>query len=127
IQKDSDGQLQCQIYPAMQLGGTPAQLLSQVRDGVADVVWTLPGYTPGMFPISEVFELPFMTTNAPASSRALWEFIGKYAQSEYADVKLIAAWISGPYQIHTRKKAVRKLADLEGLKIRAPSRLSTRL
>lgn len=127
IQKDSDGQLRCQIYPAMQLGGTPAQLLSQVRDGVADVVWTLPGYTPGMFPISEVFELPFMTTNAPASSRALWEFIGKYAQSEYADVKLIAAWISGPYQIHTRKKAVRKLADLEGLKIRAPSRLSTQL
>lgn len=127
IKADSDGQLQCQIYPAMQLGGTPAQLLNQVRDGVADVVWTLPGYNPGMFPISEVFELPFMTTTAPASSRALWDFINDYAQAEFADVKLIAAWISGPYQIHTRKTAVRKLSDLAGLKIRAPSRLSTRL
>ena len=44
----------------MQLGGTPPQLYDQARDGVADIVWTLPGYTPGRFPRIEVFELPFV-------------------------------------------------------------------
>ena len=37
ISKDSGNRLQCQIYPAMQLGGTPAQLYDQARDGVAEV------------------------------------------------------------------------------------------
>ena len=67
INKDSGGKLKCQIYPAMQLGGTPAQLFDQARDGVADVVYTLPGYTAGRFPLAEVFELPFMNENAEAS------------------------------------------------------------
>ncbi len=62
VELESKGELKCQIYPAMQLGGTPPQLFNQARDGVADIVWTLPGYTAGRFPISEVFELPFMTT-----------------------------------------------------------------
>src|SRR5690606_10424893 len=62
IESESQGQLKCQIYPAMQLGGNPSQLFGQARDGIADIVWTLPGYTPGRFPVSEVFELPFVAT-----------------------------------------------------------------
>src|SRR5690242_12132405 len=53
VAAESQGRIKCQVHPAMQLGGTPQQLLTQVRDGVADVVWTLPGYTPGRFPVSE--------------------------------------------------------------------------
>lgn len=45
INKESGGKLKCQIFPAMQLGGTPAQLFDQAKDGVADIVYTLPGYT----------------------------------------------------------------------------------
>ena len=59
----------------MQLGGTPPQLYDQARDGVADLVWTLPGNTPGRFPISEIFELPF--TRPPqgmVNARALQDF-----------------------------------------------------
>ena len=68
IAKDSNNRLKCQIYPAMQLGGTPPQLIDQVKDGVADIVWTLPGYTAGRFPVMEVFELPFMSASAEATS-----------------------------------------------------------
>ena len=53
----------------MQLGGTPPQLYDQARDGVVDLVWTLPGNTPGRFPISETFELPFVA--APQGGREL--------------------------------------------------------
>ena len=73
IAKDSANRLQCQIYPAMQLGGTPVQLYDQVKDGVVDVMWTLPGNTAGRFPRVEVFELPFMMNNAEATSKAYWE------------------------------------------------------
>lgn len=127
IEAESKGKMKCQIYPAMQLGGTPPQLLNQVRDGVADIVWTLPGYTPGRFPVSEVFELPFMTTTHEASSRAFWDFSQKYAQKEFAGTHPIAVWVNGPNVLHFRDKQVKVLDDLKGLKVRAPSRLGNSL
>ena len=47
VEKESKGRIKVQVYPSMQLGGKAEQLLTQVRDGVVDVVWTLPGFTPG--------------------------------------------------------------------------------
>lgn len=127
IEAESKGELKCQIYPAMQLGGTPAHLFNQARDGVADISWTLPGYTPGRFPISEVFELPFITTDSSLSSRALWDFIQENASNEFKGVKLLAAWVNGPNQLHLRDRKVEKLEDMRGLKIRAPSRLGNKI
>ena len=127
IAKDSGNRLQCQIYPAMQLGGTPAQLFDQARDGVADVVWTLPGYTAGRFPKIEVFELPFMMTNAEATSRAAWDYYEKYDQDEFKDVKVLAVHVHGPGNIYTAKKQIKTMADIKGLKLRGPTRLTTKL
>ena len=127
IKAESNGELECQIYPAMQLGGTPVQLFNQARDGVADIVWTLPGYTAGRFPITEVFELPFITTTHEPSSMALWDFVNENAINEYRGVKLIGTWVNGANQLHMRDKAINSLADLSGLKVRAPSRLGNRV
>ena len=55
VEKDSNGRIKFEGYPAMQLGGTPPQLYDQARDGVADIIWTLPGYSAGRFPRGEVF------------------------------------------------------------------------
>ncbi len=127
IAKDSKNRLQCQIYPAMQLGGTPPQLFDQARDGVADVVWTLSGYTAGRFPKMEVFELPFMMTNAEATSRAAWDYYEKFAQDEFKDVKVLAMHVHGPGNIFTAKKQIKTMADIKGLKLRGPTRLTTKL
>jgi TRAP-type C4-dicarboxylate transport system substrate-binding protein len=127
IAKDSKNRLQCQIYPAMQLGGTPPQLFDQARDGVADVVWTLPGYTAGRFPKMEVFELPFMMTNAEATSRAAWDYYEKFAKEEFKDVKVLAMHVHGPGNIFTSKKQIKTMADIKGLKLRGPTRLTTKL
>ena len=75
--------MKCQIYPAMQLGGAPPQLIQQAMDGVADIVWTLPGYTAGRFPIMEVFELPFMSRSAEATSQAAWDYYTQYGYKEF--------------------------------------------
>lgn len=127
LESESQGKLKCQIYPAMQLGGTPPQLLNQVRDGVADVIWTLPGYTPGRFPTSEVFELPFVTTTHEASARALLDFVQAHSLKEFAGIKPLAVWVNGPNVLHFRDKQVKTLEDLKGMKVRAPSRLGNKL
>ena len=58
IEAESDGRIEIQRFPAMQLGGKPPQLIDQAIDGVADIVWTVAGYTPGRFPRTEVSSCP---------------------------------------------------------------------
>ena len=126
IAKESNQRMKCQTYPSMQLGGTPPQLFEQARDGVADVVWTLPGYTAGRFPSVEVFELPFMMQNPEGTSKALWDYVEKYAPAEFKDVKPLAFHVHGDGVFHMTNKPVRTAADLKGLKLRAPTRMTNK-
>ena len=126
ISKESGGKLKCQIYPSMQLGGTPGQLFDQVRDGVADVVWSLPTYQAGRFTKSEVFELPFLVKSSEKGSQALWEYIQKNAANEFKGTKLLIAHLHDGNQLQFGKKSVKTLEDLKGLKLRAPSRIGSR-
>jgi len=126
ISKESGGQLKCQIYPSMQLGGTPPQLFDQVRDGVADIVWTLPTYQAGRFTKSEVFELPFMVKSSEKGSQAMWDYIHKNAMDEFKGVKLIFTHLHDGNQLQFGKKSVKSLEDLKGLKVRAPSRIGSK-
>lgn len=127
IAADSGQRLKCQVYPAMQLGGTPAQLIDQVKDGVVDIAFTLPGYTAGRFPVMEVFELPFMTNSAEAASRAAWDFYGKYAVKEFAGLKPLMFATHDEGYLHTRERQIKSLADFKGLKLRAPTRQTNKL
>lgn len=127
IEKESGGRIKFEAYPAMQLGGTPAQLYDQVKDGVVDVAWTPPGFTAGRFPRTESFELPFMMSNAEATSKAFWEYIQTMAPDEFKDVQTLALHVHGPGVIHTVDKPVKTVSDLKGLKIRGPSRAVTKL
>ncbi len=127
VEKDSGGRIKFERYPAMQLGGTPGQLYDQAKDGVVDVVWTLPGNSPGRFPRVEVFELPFVMTNAEATSKAYWEYLQSVAKDEFKDVHLIAVNVHGPGLFHSRDKQIKSIADLKGMKVRGPTRQVTKL
>jgi len=126
IAKESNNRMKCQSFPSMQLGGTPPQLYEQARDGVADVVWTLPGYTAGRFPSVEAFELPFMMQSPEATSKALWDFVQLHGQAEFKDVKPLAFHVHGDGVFHMAGKPVRTVADLRGLKLRAPTRMTNK-
>jgi TRAP-type transport system periplasmic protein len=126
IAAESNNRMKCQIYSSMQLGGTPPQLIEQVRDGVADIVWTLPGYTPGRFPSLEAFELPFMMQNPEATSKALWDYTQQFSKTEFKDVRPIAFHVHGDGVFHMTNKPVKTMADLRGLKLRAPTRMTTK-
>ena len=127
VEKESNGRIKFEGYPAMQLGGTPVQLYDQAKDGVVDIVWTLPGNTAGRFPRIEVFELPFMMSNAEATSKAYWEYVQTVAPDEFKDTQVLALQVHGPGVIHTVDKAVKSVDDMRGLKLRAPTRQVTKL
>ena len=127
VEKDSGGRIKFEGYPAMQLGGTPVQLYDQVKDGVVDVVWTLPGNTAGRFPRIEVFELPFMMNNAEATSKAYWEYVQTVAPDEFKDVQVLALQVHGPGMFHTKDKQIKTAADLKGMKVRGPTRQITKM
>jgi TRAP-type C4-dicarboxylate transport system substrate-binding protein len=127
VTADSQGRIKFEAYPAMQLGGSPVQLYDQAKDGVVDVVWTLPGNTPGRFPRIEAFELPFMMNNAEATSKAYWEYVQTVAKDEFRDVHPIALHVHGPGVIHMRDKLVKTAADLAGSKVRGPTRQITKM
>jgi TRAP-type C4-dicarboxylate transport system substrate-binding protein len=122
VEKESGGRIKVQRFDAMSLGGKPPELFDQAKDGVADVIWTVLGYTPGRFPKAEAFELPFTTGKAEPASKAFQEYIQKYAMDEFKDVHLICVHVHGPGLIHS-KDPVTKLEDMKGLKVRGGSRV----
>jgi TRAP-type C4-dicarboxylate transport system substrate-binding protein len=122
VMAESGGRIKVELYPAMQLGGKPPELYDQAKDGVVDLIWTVIGYTPGRFPSTEAFELPFMMTTGEATSRAMQEYCESHCAKEFADVKVIAWHAHGPGMIHS-KNPVTKLEDMNGLKIRGGSRV----
>lgn len=126
VMEASDGRIRIEIFPAMQLGGSPASLYDQARDGVVDIVWTLPGYTPGRFPISEVFELPFMPASATATSPAAYEFFERHMQEEFSEVHMLTFHVHGPGFFHMRGRPIESLEDVRGRQIRAPTRQMNR-
>lgn len=121
LQAQSDNRLQCRLFPAMQLGGAVPQLIDQVEDGVVDIIWTLPGFSPGRFPLTEVFELPFMIRDAEAASRALWDYVHLHDMQEFAGMRPLALHVHGGGVFHTIDRPIRRRSDLRGMKIRAPT------
>jgi TRAP-type C4-dicarboxylate transport system substrate-binding protein len=127
IAKDSGNKMKCQIYPAMQLGGTPQNLIDQAKDGVVDIVWTLPGYTAGRYPMMEVFELPFMSSSAEATSQAVWDYYTQYGNKEFPGIKALALNVHDNGYVHTNPKQVKVMADFKGLRMRAPTRQTNKM
>ena len=127
VTKESGGRIAFELYPSMQLGGKPPALYDQARDGVVDIVWTLTGYTPGRFPATEAFELPFFPASAEATSQAAWTFYEKHLTAEFQDVHLIAVHTHGPGLLHVKGNGVEKLEDMQGLKLRGPTRQANAL
>jgi len=98
-----------------------------VRDGVVDVIWTVPTYAAGRFSKSEVFELPWMAVTAKSGSMALWSYVEKNAQDEFKGVKRIFMHVHDGALFHFPTKQPKTLEDFKGLKLRAATRSNSRM
>lgn len=121
IQEQSEGRIRIELYPAMSLGGAPPQLFRQVAEGVVDIVWTVNGYTPGLFPRAEIFELPTIFTNdLAATNLAMRDIFSDHLAADFADVHVLFLHVHAGQAIQMAQKLVRSPADTQGLKLRVP-------
>ncbi len=120
VSADSGGTLKIDIFPGGTLGRNPLQQLKLVQDGVADITWTVPGYTPGRFDDTQVAELPFLVTDATSGSLAMTRLHQQGLLRGFDDIKLLLIGTVPANAIHSRDP-VKSLADLKGKKIRAGS------
>ncbi len=123
VEENSNGMVKIEIFPSMSLGGRPAELVSQARDGVVDLVWTVNGYTPGLFPRTEVMELPTVYVNNPRSTNlALYDMFESDLRQEYTGLEVMFLHVHAGQGIHMTEKLVRSPDDMVGLDMRIPTR-----
>lgn len=122
VMKDSNGKIDVEIFPSMTMGGKPNELYKQVRDGTADIIWVVAGYTPGVFPRTEVFELPTVHQgSAYATTMAIKENYD-LIKEDFKDVVPLVIHVNGGNAFHTVSKKITQPSDVKGLKLRTPSR-----
>ncbi len=124
VQAQSGGRIRIDLFPSMQLGGAPAALFDQARDGVADIVWAMPSLTPGRFPKIEAWELPFVPSRrALVSSKAIDDFGRANLMDEFREVHPICFSCSDRGVLHANRP-VRTVEDMKDLRLHVQTRFA---
>jgi len=117
----SQGGLSLNIFPASQLGPVNRQF-DLVRNGVVDIAVGLHGATPGRFPMTDLVSLPYVSpktgNNSAITSRRLTELAPTYLAAEHAGMKILWMAVTNPLMFHTSKRAIAKVDDFKGLRVR---------
>jgi TRAP-type C4-dicarboxylate transport system substrate-binding protein len=118
LKEKSDGRIRLTIHPAGAIT-SPSSVYEDVISGAFDIGWTLQGYTPGRYPLTEVVELPFLFNSSLEGSTVLWRLFEEHPalQKEYDEVKVLGLWVTDPGEILS-KKPVHLPEDLAGMRIR---------
>lgn len=124
--KLSDGN-HFKLYPGSIMGKPPAQA-ELVKAGVADVALVVPTYTPGLFPMTGVVEVPGMVKTSAGGTNILNTLSEEGVMDrEFADYKIIALFTTPGYRFLMADNPVTTPADLNGLKLRTPSKFGSEL
>jgi TRAP-type C4-dicarboxylate transport system substrate-binding protein len=116
LDRRSGGRIQATFYPGGIL--TPAaQTFDSVTTGIADIGFGPMGVTPGRFPLTEVMEQPLGIESAVMMTRLSNDFYRAFRPKEFDPVKVLFLLSASPGLLHT-KRPVRRLEDLNGMKVR---------
>lgn len=118
VAKATSSRVKCNILP--KAVAPPPGTFDAVRDGVADLSYSVQGYTPGRYLLTKMAEFPFLGDSAIATSVAYQRIHEKYLAKldEHRGMKVITVFTHGPGNIFNNKRAVKSLADLDGIKFR---------
>jgi TRAP-type C4-dicarboxylate transport system substrate-binding protein len=111
------GALTVKGYHGGELGAGPAEQYVRAVQGVADMVWGLPGYTSSQFPHTMIVELPNAIPLEMPGYEAIDRAMGDLA-AEFPGTRPLAVWTSEPNIFIMKDREIRTPADLAGLKIR---------
>lgn len=126
LQEATEGRVSIEVMPAL---GPPPGHFDLVANGVADMAFSVHGYTPGRFTLTELGELPFTHNNAIVNSLAYWNTYQQFFldADEHEGVRLLGLWTNGPYQLTMRGDLLTSIDAVEGKRIRVPGPLVERV
>jgi len=118
LEKNTSGKMKCNILPRSV--SAPPGTLDAVKNGLADISFTVHGYTPGRFVYTQMAEFPFLGESSEPISVAFNRVASKYPQfgAEHQGVKVISYFTHGPGIVFNTKRPITKVEDLSGLKFR---------
>ena len=118
LESNTAGKMKCNILPRGV--SAPPGTLDAVKNGLADVSFTVHGYTPGRFVLTQMAEFGFLGDTAEPICIAFNRVASKYPQfaQEHQGVKVLSYFTHGPGIVFNTKKPVTQVADLQGLKWR---------
>lgn len=116
LKAESDGTLTVRHFPGGALNQSPPKQFGLLLDGVADMVFLLPSFTNQLFPKTAVIGLPGICSDAIECTKAITRARTEL-ETEY-NAKIIGLWANSPPILITRDKAVRTVADFQGMTIR---------
>src|SRR6478752_3495991 len=117
VNEASGGTVQIELYPNGALGRAPQQQAQMVLDGVSDIGFIVPPFTPGRFPDSEVLELPGMFQNLAEGTQVYTNLIKSGVLRDYGDFVPIAMWATPRFVLHSNLPPA-SVKDLKGKKVR---------
>ncbi|MBX9738468.1 MAG: TRAP transporter substrate-binding protein [Beijerinckiaceae bacterium] len=121
VEARAGGKVKVEIYPANQLGQIPATVEGAAM-GTIEVVAPASGFLIGLEPRFQVFDAPGLFNSMAAAQKVFADAEMRKRLSEYGGPKglePIAIWAHGPVMLLSHK-AIRKVADFKGQKIRVP-------
>ena len=118
LEKKTTGKVKCNILP--RAVSAPPGTFDAVRNGLADLSFTVQGYTPGRFVTTQMAEVAFLGNQSESTSVAFQRMYAKYPAiaAEHQGVKVLAVFTHGPGIVFNTKRPIAKAEDLSGLKFR---------
>jgi TRAP-type mannitol/chloroaromatic compound transport system substrate-binding protein len=118
LEQKTSGKVKCNILP--RAVSAPPGTFDAVRNGLADLSFTVHGYTPGRFVTTQMVEVPFLGDSSEVTSVAFQRMYAKNPAiaDEHKGVKVLAVFTHGPGIVFNTKKPVAKMDDLTGMKWR---------
>jgi len=118
VAKATQERVKCNILPRPV--SPPPATFDAIRDGQADLSFSVHGYTPGRYVMTGLAEFPFLGDSAVATSVAYERIYRRHlAQfNEHRGLKVLTVFTHGPGIIFNNKRPIRTLADMEGIKFR---------
>jgi TRAP-type C4-dicarboxylate transport system substrate-binding protein len=118
LEQRTSGKAKCNLLP--RAVSAPPATFDAVRNGLADLSFTVHGYTPGRFTLTQMVEVPFLGDSPEATSVAFQRMYQKHPQfaEEHRGVKVLAVFTHGPGLVFNTKRPIAKIDDLAGLKFR---------
>jgi TRAP-type C4-dicarboxylate transport system substrate-binding protein len=115
IEKATNGKIKINFFGGATLGAPPDHL-DLVKNGTADIGWINPAFTPSVFPLTDIRNLPFLYPNVQVANKVFWRQQEYLNPLEYKDVKVLWTFATPVMELSTTKKPIRTLEDLKGLK-----------